>query len=192
MNIVVTGFIRSGTSMMMRMLEAGGLDVVANEAARPRDANNPHGFYETIVFLELTSWGLANLDSIDGRPVKVIATALDRWPPGRPAKVIYMERDTWERLHSMSTFWRTHREGFGLRDCPPLPTKGPALVDGYMARQRATILAMPQFDILRVQYADVRTDPRAVAERVSNHLGLALDVEAMAGVYSERLYRNRV
>jgi hypothetical protein len=190
MNYVVSGFIRSGTSMMMRMLEAGGMEVVVNENARPRDENNPNGFYETFAFLELSPLGLANLDAIEGKVVKVLANELHRWPADRPVKTVFMDRDTWERLHSMNKLWRTHGP-LPERDLPPLPTDGPALISGYLARQRNDVLSAPHLNILRVQYADVRSDTRSIAERVRDHFGIDLDIDAMANVYNDNLYRNR-
>ena len=43
--IVVSGLPRSGTSMMMRMLEAGGVPSLT-DAMREADEDNPTGYYE--------------------------------------------------------------------------------------------------------------------------------------------------
>lgn len=187
---IVSGFIRSGTSMMMRMLEAGGLPVAVNERVRPRDANNPHGYYETFAFLELDPIGLANMDAIEGMAVKVLANALDRWPEDRQAKVIFMDRSMAERVRSMETFFRTYPGYTG--PTPPLPpTSGPILVGGYPAQQRKRIAAMPQLDVLTVQYAEAKTSPTVAAVRVRDHLGVNLDTKVMASIYTDNLYRNR-
>ena len=43
--VIVSGLPRSGTSMAMRMLEAGGLPVVT-DGVRAADTSNPNGYYE--------------------------------------------------------------------------------------------------------------------------------------------------
>ena len=43
--VVVSGLPRSGTSMAMRMLEAGGLPLVT-DGLRTADDSNPNGYYE--------------------------------------------------------------------------------------------------------------------------------------------------
>ena len=43
--IVVSGLPRSGTSMMMKMLEVGRQPILTDNL-READANNPNGYYE--------------------------------------------------------------------------------------------------------------------------------------------------
>jgi len=43
--IVVSGLPRSGTSLMMRILQAGGIPVLS-DSHRPADINNPRGYFE--------------------------------------------------------------------------------------------------------------------------------------------------
>jgi hypothetical protein len=43
--VVVSGLPRSGTSMMMKMLEAGGVPIMT-DALRTADIDNPKGYYE--------------------------------------------------------------------------------------------------------------------------------------------------
>ena len=42
---IVSGLPRSGTSMMMKMLEAGGMQVLTDNIRTP-DEDNPKGYYE--------------------------------------------------------------------------------------------------------------------------------------------------
>lgn len=44
--IVVTGLPRSGTSLMMRLLETGGVECFYDDGYQPASDANPHGFYE--------------------------------------------------------------------------------------------------------------------------------------------------
>lgn len=177
--------------MMMRMVEAGGIPAVYNEHVRPRDQHNPYGYYETKMFLEMEPLAIRNIDYVDGKVVKVLATGLERWPPSTPAKVVFMQRNDWERQHSMFKLRTSTMAKRSLPcDLPPPPT-GPAVVDGRVWRQLVALEALPHLDILRVPYTDVARDPLKAAHRVQAHLGVPLDVNAMASIYKHNLYRNR-
>src|SRR6266545_7088027 len=55
---VVSGLPRSGTSMMMRMLKAGGMQPLTDNIRKP-DEDNPYGYYELEAVKQLsrdTSW----------------------------------------------------------------------------------------------------------------------------------------
>jgi len=187
---IVSGFIRSGTSMMMRMLHVGGLPVVFDAERRPADVQNPNGYYESPEFMELSPEGLACVGLLDGKAVKIIAAGLPHWPAHMPAKVIFMERDVWERAQSMAIMQRADLAR-GRYEPPLEPHNGPALVDSYLPFWRERIFAMPQLDLLSVSYNTIGDDPHAAAVRVRDHLGVTLDVDAMAAVWDSRLYRNR-
>jgi len=176
--------------MMMRMLHAGGMPVVFDKSWRQPDMQNPGGYYESREFVELPPEGLPYLDLLDGKAVKIVANGMLYWPSHLPAKVIFMERDTWERARSLSIMQRADMSRGNVHDFPPRH-EGPAMVDQALPAWRARIFSMPQLDVLPVHYNRVGADPRATAERVQAHLGISLDVAAMAAVYDDRLYRNR-
>ncbi len=55
---VVTGLPRAGTSLMMQMLRAGGMEVLSDNSRLP-DTSNPKGYFEyakTKLLLEDNSW----------------------------------------------------------------------------------------------------------------------------------------
>src|SRR5687768_12382196 len=95
---VVSGLPRSGTSMMMRALQAGGLPVLA-DGLRAADEDNPHGYFE----LEQVKRTVADpswIAQARGHAVKVIARLLPDLPPGQHYKVLFMRRDLDEVLRS--------------------------------------------------------------------------------------------
>jgi predicted AAA+ superfamily ATPase len=84
--IVVTGLRRSGTSMLMQMLAAGGMDVVSDGLREP-DEDNPRGYLEfepVKNLLKDSKW----LFEARGRPVKIVAPLLAALPPGLACRVI--------------------------------------------------------------------------------------------------------
>ena len=87
---IVSGLPRSGTSMMMRILEAGGMPVLV-DAARPADVDNPNGYYEfepAKSIREDASW----LTQAEGRAVKMVYKLLYDLPPDRAYHVLFLQR----------------------------------------------------------------------------------------------------
>ena len=100
--IVVSGLPRSGTSMMMGMLEAGGLELVV-DGIRAADEDNPRGYYELervkdLAKAEDKSW----LITLQGKGVKVISLLLQHLPEAYNYKIIFMRRSIAEVLDSQS------------------------------------------------------------------------------------------
>src|SRR5512135_3049740 len=89
---VVSGLPRSGTSMMMRMLDAGGLPVLTDYKRLP-DASNPQGYYEFERAKKLRDGDSEWLESARGKAVKVISALLEFLPPMYPYKILFMQRN---------------------------------------------------------------------------------------------------
>src|SRR5262249_61192257 len=88
--IIVSGLPRSGTSLMMQMLDQGGLEVVTDNI-RTADTDNPRGYYEferVKKIKEDTSW----LPATRGKVFKMISQLLYDLPPTERYRVIFMER----------------------------------------------------------------------------------------------------
>lgn len=95
---VVSGLPRSGTSMMMQMLEAAGLEV-ATDIRRTANSDNPQGYYELEAVKRLRE-DSSFLESVIGRVVKVVTPLVPFLPPEYDYRVISMERDLDEVLAS--------------------------------------------------------------------------------------------
>jgi tetratricopeptide (TPR) repeat protein len=88
--IVVSGWPRSGTSMMMRLLEAGGMELYT-DSERAADVHNPEGYYEHSAVLRIgqnQEW----LPSARGKAVKVVLPLLRYLPASEYYHVIIMKR----------------------------------------------------------------------------------------------------
>jgi hypothetical protein len=95
---IVSGLPRSGTSMMMQMLEAAGLEV-ATDGHRIADSDNPNGYYELEAVKRLRE-DSSFLKSIVGQVVKVVSPLIPFLPPEYDYRVISMERDLDEIMAS--------------------------------------------------------------------------------------------
>lgn len=180
----VSGLPRSGTSMMMQMLRAGGFPVLA-DGLRKEDEDNPRGYceYEKAKRLrEDTSW----LPGAKGKAVKVIAQLLPCLPPQHSYRVLFMERDIREILMSQKKMMeRTGTKGARLSDASLA-----GVFHGQVSSARE-LLQAGNIPVLYVRYSDVIARPRETAARVNAFLGGNLDEAAMAEAVSPGLYRQR-
>lgn len=184
--VVVSGLPRSGTSMTMRMLEAGGLTVLT-DGLRIADPSNPKGYYEFERVKELDKPGdHAWLAAARGRAVKIISFLLPHLPERFDYQVIFMQRDLDEVLASQNAMLERRGEPAGAGD-----DRMRAVYTEHLARVARLIDKRACFSTLDVPYAAVVADPRVEAARISAFLGGRLDVDRMAAVADQALYRNR-
>lgn len=183
--VIVSGLPRSGTSLMMQMLQAGGMPLLA-DGVRQADEDNPHGYfeYEPVKRLQAdASW----LDAAEGKAVRVIYSLLPRLPSDRAYKVILMTRPMAEVLASQrAMLGRRGTEGSTLSDA----ALG-AVFEQQLGRIESWLATRPGFDVLRVSYPDAIQSPQVTAEKVAAFLGNGLAVEEMVKVVDPALYRQR-
>jgi len=182
---VVSGLPRSGTSMMMKMLEAGGMEVLTDNI-RTADEDNPKGYYEFERVKKLpedTAW----LEEAKGRIVKIISRLLLHLPPRYTYKVIFMRREMGEILASQTQMLvRRGKPTDTISDekIAELFRKHLREVEAWMERQ-------PNVDVMYVNYNEVLKNSREYAERINQFLGDTLNVEKMVSVVDAALYRQR-
>src|SRR5713101_3371282 len=96
--IIVSGLPRSGTSLMMQMLENGGVEIVTDNI-RAADTDNPRGYYEFEKVKKIkqdASW----LPATRGKAFKMVSQLLYDLPTSEQYRIIFMERDLEEVLLS--------------------------------------------------------------------------------------------
>ncbi len=182
---VVSGLPRSGTSMMMRMMEAGGVPVLTDEK-READEDNLRGYYEDERVKQLredASW----IDEAEGKAVKVISYLLRYLPEGHSYRVIFMERKISEVLASQRKMMR--RRGEPAEEIPDDVMAG--IFERHLAETEEWLTRQPHIETIRVSYNETLSDPKSTAERVAAFLGGGLDVEKMTRVVDPQLYRQR-
>jgi hypothetical protein len=182
--VVVSGLPRSGTSMMMRMLAAGGIGILT-DAERSADEDNPRGYFE-LEAVKRTDADASWLDDAEGKAVKVIARLLSTLPQGRRYKVLFMRRKLDEVLASQKRMLERRGEPQGADD-----EKMKELFAAHLAEVEELMRGRPGFDVLFLSYNRMVEDPRRGAERVNRFLGGLLDLDAMVAAIDPSLYRNR-
>ena len=184
--VVVSGLPRSGTSMIMKMLEAGGLAVLT-DGLRTADEDNPKGYYEVERVKNLgsesdKSW----LAEARGKGIKVISYLLKSLPPRFNYRVVFIRREMEEVLASQRKMLARRGEA---EETPPERMR--ALFDDDLWRASYQLRHRPEFETLELHYSAVLARPLEEARRLAAFLGGGLDAEAMAAAVDPQLYRNR-
>ena len=184
---IVSGYPRSGTSLMMQMLEAGGLPVLCDDQFRPADERNPRGYYEIETAMKLGAEGQTTdwVAEARGKAVKVIAYQLKFLPTAYDYRVIFMRRKIAEILASSGKFPL-------LRPDSPLTEREKIMSykTEYVVYE-AWLMKQKHLPALFVNYNDLIDQPAAPVARVCDFLGLPLDAEKMRAAIDPALYRNR-
>jgi hypothetical protein len=185
--VVVSGLPRSGTSVMMKMLEAGGVPVWV-DGVRGADELNPRGYYELERVKDLDKpldkrW----VREGRGRAIKVVSSLLEHLPGDNDYRVVFMHRDLVEVLSSQRQML-THR---GESADPEADERLRPHLESHLRHVTRVLANGAAFQTVHVDYAEVLTDPRRVASRLNGFLGGNLDVDRMAEVIDRTLYRHR-
>jgi hypothetical protein len=183
---VVSGLPRSGTSMMMRMLGAGGLPVLTDER-RASDEDNPRGYFELEAVKRLDADNAWLGDAV-GKVVKIIHMLLPSLPADCPCRVVFMERDLQEVIASQAVMLKRRGQEGAAVDADTLA--------GVFARQlRATydwMASQPNLQVLKVSYAATVADPAPTIDALCAFLQPpSLDAGAMQAAVDPSLYRQR-
>lgn len=182
---IVSGLPRSGTSLMMQMLAAGGVPILS-DGERVADADNPRGYCEWERIKQLPKDPTCIAEA-EGKAVKVISQLLFALPAGHDYRIIFMDRPLPEVVASQAEMIR-RRGTTGA----PLPEA--ALVAGLRAhlnQVNAWLAQKPDIRVSRLDYHSVLRDPKEAAEKVQIFLQRALDIESMARRVDQSLYRQR-
>jgi len=182
---VVSGLPRSGTSMMMQMLEAGGLAPLTDHV-READDDNPRGYYE-FEPVKKTKDDASWVAWARGKAVKMIYLLLYDLPGDQDYRLIFMQRDIREVVKSQSIMLG-HR---GQKGADLKQDKMAKVFAAELRKFESWLTGQSCFCVLRVDYKAVIDDPSAESERVSEFLGGGLDTAAMAAVVDAKLYRSR-
>jgi hypothetical protein len=180
--IIVSGLPRSGTSLMMQMLQQGGIEIVTDNI-RAADTDNPRGYceFERAKTIERdTSW----LPATRGKAFKMVSQLLYHLPPTETFRILFMERDLDEVLASQEKMLTRLGRSSAPREqiCRAFTL--------HLDRLREWLARQANMAILAVRYSELVQTPREAAEHVRTFLGRG-DVEHMASAVDPTLYRNR-
>jgi tetratricopeptide (TPR) repeat protein len=181
---IVSGLPRSGTSLMMRMLEAAGLPVMI-DGERGADDDNPEGYYEWEAIKKIGSQP-ALLREAAGKTIKVISMLLPSLPAGHRYKVLFMDRPVEEVVRSQRKMVE-HRGGAH-------PASEEKMESALRAHREETLRGLSRtagFEVLVVDYPQLVRSPELWMDRIEEFLGTKGAGESMKGVIRQDLYRNR-
>lgn len=183
-NYIVSGLERSGTSLMMQILRAGGVPCAFDTASRPPDDNNPRGYFELEggKIISRLRDGTFPLADHRGRFIKITAYGMKFLPPGRYC-VIFTERNIEEVLDSMEKM-------AGIQDTDREGTKAAFVKLNEMIKGQ--LGGRPDVRLLLVNYNAIVRDPAPEIKRIAAFIGEpGIDEKAMAEAVDEKLYRKR-
>jgi hypothetical protein len=183
--VVVSGLPRSGTSMAMKMLAAGGLALIT-DGQRTADEDNPRGYFEDERVKDLArvpdrTW----VRDARGKGIKVVTSLLRYLPADNFYKVVLMRRDLEEVLSSQ----RKMLERRGEPDATP-DERMRELWEDDIWRAHYVLKHRSNVDWIEIEYREVVGDPVGQARRLAEFVG-GLDVEKMSAAVDRQLYRNR-
>ena len=183
---IVSGLPRSGTSMMMKMLAAGGMHILTDNI-RVSDEDNPLGYFELEKVKALKDGENEWLSEAQGKAVKIISALLQHLPPQYQYKIIFMRRDLDEILASQKQMLVRRGEPTDKIDDDTLG----GLFQNHLLQIEKWISQQPNIGVTYVNYNDMLQNPEADIQKVVQFLDMSLDKSLMMGVPEKNLYRQR-
>lgn len=182
---IVSGLPRSGTSMMMKMLEAGGLTPIV-DSMREADEDNPNGYFEIESSRSLKNGDKKWLYEARGKVVKVISYLLEFLPDDLSYDIIFMERRLSEVLASQQKMLQRRNETSSLGD-----SEMEAKFREHLRAVKYWTARKSNIRIAFVNYSQVLEAPDTLCKSIVDFLGRPLNLQAMQSVPKQTLYRNR-
>jgi len=183
--VVVSGLPRSGTSMVMRIVEAGGLKLIV-DGKRKADQDNPKGYFEYEKVKELAkddSW----LKDVHGKVVKIVSPLLYNLPLTYKYKIIFVKRHMEEILASQNKMLESSGRQSHIEDS----VMGEKF-EAHLKKVYEWIEKQTNIDCLYVSYNEIIQNPLPSLSKMNEFLGGILDLNAMIEAIDGSLYRNRI
>ena len=183
---IVSGLPRSGTSMIMKMLEAGGLPPLTDNL-RTADDDNPKGYYEFERVKKMPDGDTAWVGDAHGKAVKVISALLEHLPPSYSYRVLFMQRKMEEILASQQKMLiRSGKPTDKVSD-----EQLAAMYAKHLAKIKAWLNDQSNFSVLYLDYNSMLVDPQKYSAQINHFLDDSLNQQDMARIVDPDLYRQR-
>jgi hypothetical protein len=184
--VIVSGLPRSGTSMMMNMLESGGIPLL-KDGIRSPDEDNPQGYYEFERVKQLKEGDISWLANARGKAVKIISYLLSDLPETYSYRMIFMRRKLSEIIASQRMMLIRRGENPDKINGEELRT----ILENHLKQMDAWLMLQRNIKCIDIDYNHMLESPEADLERINIFLGNSLSVERMAEVIDPSLYRQR-
>jgi len=182
---IVSGLPRSGTSMMMRVIHAGGIEPLTDHIRKP-DEDNPKGYYE-FEPVKKTKQDASWLKDAPGKAVKMVYRLLYDLPDAYEYRVVFMQRDLTEVLASQKKMLeRSGKTSGGVSDQTMA-----VLFAAELDKCQKWLASQPHFRVLYISHRQMIDNPLPQCQTINAFLDGGLDVNAMAAAVDPSLYRNR-
>jgi hypothetical protein len=182
---IVSGLPRSGTSMMMKVLEAAGMEIFTDNL-RTADEDNPKGYYELEDVKALKDGDYSWIKDAPGKVVKVISSLLEYLPSDYKYRIVFMSREIAEILASQKQMLIRRGENSDGDD-----KQMAEMFQEHLKRVRVWLANQPNMDVLYVDYNTLMGDPDPEIKAVAEFLGLSEKLDAMLAVPDKKLYRQK-
>ncbi len=181
---IVSGLPRSGTSLMMHMLWAGGLPVLT-DSKRPADSSNPKGYWEWEAIKKLENHPQI-LSSAQGKAVKIISHFLPFLPEIYSYRIIFMRRNTPDIIRSQNKMLEKRGKSPGDLSDEQLVK----IYNRLLAKSKHT-LQSKEIPFYEIWYEHIMKNPKAVTKDIVDFLGLPLNESAMWSVIDKNLNHSK-
>jgi hypothetical protein len=183
---IVSGLPRSGTSLMMQMLAAGGMPVLS-DGERQADADNPKGYLEWERIKQLPK-DPSLISEAEGKAVKVISQLILSLPMNHDYRIVFMQRPLPEVLKSQDEMLKRRGNTDSIGNTSAIEEA----FQRHLIEVNRWLSGKSNVQVMRAHYHRVLREPRIVAEEVAAFLNVPLDLAAMVTQVDGRLYRNRM
>ena len=183
-NYIVSGTVRSGTSMMMQILLAGGIPIAYENNLRPSDKHNPKGYFELEggKIINRLMEGTFKIDKYKGKFIKITAYGLQYLPTGN-YRIIFMERNLDEILDSM------HKMA-GNQDKNQEATR--ESFRKLNEKIKKGITTRDDMKVLLINYNNTLSSPEITMKKIYYFLEQpSMNLEKMISAIDKSLYRER-
>jgi hypothetical protein len=184
--VVVSGLPRSGTSLAMQMLQAGGIGL-CTDSVRSADEDNPRGYFESETIKRLRE-GEVDLACAAGQAVKVVSPLLCALPAKFEYRVVFMVRNLWEVLQSQRRML-INRNATQRQDADD--TRMGELYADHLRHTLRWIKLQSNMRILVLSHRRTIQAPLSTASRLAIFLNTPMEISQMIAVVDQNLYRQR-
>lgn len=184
--IVVTGLPRSGTSLVMQILQSMGIDLFTDNKRSP-DQSNPRGYFEHELVKTIeydTSW----IKKVEGKAIKIVSPLLVYLPNNYNYKIIFMDRVLDEIVQS--------QEKMLLVNGVPNPQIEPEVIKQIFIKDLkqawSWIRELSHSESLEISHSKLLKKPESELEKVNGFLNIKVDLENTLKVIDKKLYRSMI
>ena len=184
--IVVSGLPRSGTSLMMQILQAGGITLLTDNS-RKADLNNPQGYYEFDPVKQLqknSEW----LSLASGKAVKIISHLLKYLPDKFSYKIFFMERDINEIINSQNRMLDNLNNDRGKLSENQLKN----YYTKHLKEIKSFINNSQNFEVRYISFQNLHQQPQMELDKIRRFLSINMDSDTLKKIIKPDLYRNRL